>query len=107
MTLWLPWRYPSAPNPWPCATCLPLRYIHTCGVVLLIVSLDCFAFYMRDRYCISGCFCFFAFHIEVNLLNLFVCLLVQPILADPADEAALEKEQASSLFVMQMPSDLK
>jgi hypothetical protein len=32
---------------------------------------------------------------------------VQPILADPMDRAAMAKEQSSSLFVLQMPTDLK
>jgi len=37
----------------------------------------------------------------------FCSVLLQPILADPMDEQALEREQTSNLFVLQMPSDLK
>jgi hypothetical protein len=39
----------------------------------------------------------------------FRCLycVLQPILADPADGAALVKEETSSLFVLQLPTDLQ
>lgn len=50
---------------------------------------------------------YFLFSVLNLLTYLYIILCTQPILANPLDRAALEKEESSSLFVLQMPTDLK
>ncbi len=42
----------------------------------------------------------------ISLISILIVVL-QPILANPMDRAAVAKEESSSLFVLQLPTDLR